>query len=270
MRKLALICLLFGILVSCGEDQINELIEDTKGPLKGRLKAYLRQSQANIDAVFIDIQSVEISAKNDSSSDWSNILENPVRLNILDLANNLDTLLGDYELDAGNYSQIRLILGDNNTVVVNGEEKELKTPSAQQSGLKLKLNATIEEGVTYTIGFDFDAAKSIVTTGNAKNPKYNLKPVIRLITEATSGSVSGVISPASAASDITLYNSTDTLSTYADTVSGSFLIRGVPEGLYSMLVESRNNEYTDSLVTSVDVALGNATVLDTLFLTPKN
>ena len=60
----------------------------------------------------------------------------------------------------------------------------LTTPSAQHSGLKLNVHAELTEGITYKILLDFDAARSIVKTGSGA---YNLKPVIRTITEATSG-----------------------------------------------------------------------------------
>jgi hypothetical protein len=42
-----------------------------------------------------------------------------------------------------------LLLGDKNTVVVGDKTYDLKTPSAQQSGLKLKINQTLVAGATY-------------------------------------------------------------------------------------------------------------------------
>lgn len=39
-------------------------------------------------------------------------------------------LLGEAELEEGTCSQIRLVLGDNNELVVNGESYPLQTPSA--------------------------------------------------------------------------------------------------------------------------------------------
>jgi hypothetical protein len=49
-----------------------------------------------------------------------------------------------------------LLLGDDkNTVVVGDKTYDLKTPSAQQSGLKLKINQTLV-AVTYEFIFDFD------------------------------------------------------------------------------------------------------------------
>jgi hypothetical protein len=61
---------------------------------------------------------------------------------------------------------------------VDGVSYPLSTPSAEQSGLKLQVNATLEAGVVYTILLDFDANKSIVVTGNNT---YKLKPVVSII-----------------------------------------------------------------------------------------
>lgn len=46
--------------------------------------------------------------------------------------------------------------------------------------------------VAYTLMLDFDAAQSIVLTGNGK---YLLKPVIRAIPQSVSGAITGIVSP---------------------------------------------------------------------------
>ncbi|MFT4856776.1 MAG: hypothetical protein ACI9UV_000855 [Algoriphagus sp.] len=71
-------------------------------------------------------------------------------------------------------------------MVKDGYRSELKTPSAEQSGLKIKLEESFEGGRTYSIVIDFDVKKSIVVAGNSGN--IILKPVLRAyMTEATSG-----------------------------------------------------------------------------------
>ena len=99
--------------------------------------------------------------------------------NLLELQNNVTAVLvyGDM-IPAGHITQMRLMLGQTNYVVVDSVAHDLKTPSAQQSGLKIRLDATFEEGHTYEIVLDFDAEKSVVRTGNGK---YLLKPVIKIL-----------------------------------------------------------------------------------------
>ncbi|WP_240916380.1 DUF4382 domain-containing protein [Pedobacter sp. HDW13] len=92
---------------------------------------------------------------------------------------NPDILVASGEMPSGEITEIRLVLNETgNTIVVNGIQQELKTPSAQTSGWKVKLtaNPNLVEGSNYTLLLDFDAAKSIVSTGNGK---YLLKPVVR-------------------------------------------------------------------------------------------
>jgi hypothetical protein len=57
----------------------------------------------------------------------------------------------------------------------------IEYPSAEQSGLKLQVNQTLQEGIMYHVLLDFDANKSIVKLGNGG---YKLKPVIRTVETA--------------------------------------------------------------------------------------
>ena len=81
---------------------------------------------------------------------------------ILRFTNGRDTLLATVRILAKHISQFRFILGDNNTVVVDGITYPLKAPSGQQSGFKVNVDETLTEGVKYEVWTDFDVQKSIV------------------------------------------------------------------------------------------------------------
>jgi hypothetical protein len=49
-----------------------------------------------------------------------------------------------------------LLLGDKEYCGCRDKTYDLKTPSAQQSGLKLKINQTLVAGATYEFMLDFD------------------------------------------------------------------------------------------------------------------
>src|SRR5688572_26730265 len=158
-----------------------------------KLQVWLTDAPGDYQEVKIDVQGVEIHAsENDDGKGWTSVNVKTGIYDLLELTNGLDTLLGEVELPAGKISQIRLKLGDNNSLVTDGQTFDLSTPSAQQSGLKLQIHQTLEEGITYKILLDFDVARSIVKTGNGN---YKLKPVIRTITEAQSGAIKGVVDP---------------------------------------------------------------------------
>ena len=142
-----------------------------------RLVVRLTDAPADYQEVNVDIQSVEVNV---SGSGWTSLENtNSGVYNLLDLTNGLSVVLADAEIPAGYVSQLRLVLGDNNTLKMDDVIHDLSTPSAQQSGLKLQVNTDLIAGITYEILLDFDAARSVVKAGNSG--KHNLKPVIRAI-----------------------------------------------------------------------------------------
>jgi len=104
-------------------------------------------------------------------------------------------LLGTAVLPAGTYSQVRLILEPNPTAPgqdpVNyvtlpsdpATKVPLKTPSGQQSGLKVLGRFVVQPGVINAIALDFDPNTAIVERGNTpQSEKYILKPTgIRIV-----------------------------------------------------------------------------------------
>ena len=231
------------------------------------MSVYLVDGPAAYDKVNIDIQSVQVKSSTDvSESDWQSLtIPRTGIYNLLDFKNGLETLLGTIQLPAGKISQIRLILGPNNSVVVGGATYPLTTPSAQQSGLKLAINADLVAGVDYKIWIDFDAARSIVQTGSGS---YILKPVIRTFTQAESGAIKGLVLPVAAKGWVfAIVNATDTVSsTPADFATGAYLLRGMPAATYKVAFHATSGTYRDTTFTNVGVTNGNVTDLGTLTL----
>lgn len=180
------------------------------------------------DAVYIDLQGIEITGNSDNAVSLNMY---PGIFNLLNFTNGVDTLISSGNLEDARVEQIRLILGPNNTVMVDGVSYPLSTPSAEQSGLKIQVHQTLQAGVQYNVLLDFDANKSIVFKGNGS---YSLKPVIRTIEVATSGSIKGKITPIGTLAFVT---ATSGIS-YSSNVSatGDFLIMGLPAGTYSFTV----------------------------------
>ncbi|MCP4311795.1 MAG: DUF4382 domain-containing protein [Bacteroidetes bacterium] len=182
--------------------------------------------------------------------------------NLLEFVNGKDTLLADDLLPAGFISQIRLVLGEDNTVMIDSMLHDLKTPSAQQSGLKLQVHEEFIAGESYSYIIDFVVEKSIVNTGNGK---YILKPVLRVFTEAVTGSIQGVVSPVRARPLVMALIDDDTVSTYADTISGAFMIRGLAEGSYDVEF-SPVEGFRDTLISGLSVSSGQTTEMMPVFI----
>ena len=207
------------LIPACNKDDKNQ----------AHLSVRMTDAPANYDAVMVDVQGVEVIG---AGGAVVMLNANKGIYNLLDFTNGMDTLIASGDLDAGTISQIRLILGDNNSVVVNNVVYHLSTPSAEQSGLKLQIHQTFEAGVSYSVLLDFDANQSIVLKGNGE---YQLKPVIRTINAAISGSIKGSISPISLGTTITATSNGVVYSTVAN-LTGHFMIAGLPAGTYSITV----------------------------------
>lgn len=222
-----------------------------------KMNVRLTDAPGEYDEVNIDVQAVEI-IYNDSDRVTMNAVR-PGVYNLLDLTNGLDTLIATEDIPSGEISQIRLILGENNTVMVDSTLRDLNTPSAQQSGLKINFHETLVSGITYEVTLDFDASRSIVLTGNNK---YQLKPVIRAFVGAISGSIEGHVNPDSAVSYTFVIDNTDTIGTLPDS-TGYFRINGLPAGSHDVNFTALA-PYTDQTVNGVNVTLGQVTDIDTV------
>jgi hypothetical protein len=260
-RKLMILGLLAlvtcGILSSCKKDSS----EQQGGTAK--LNVHLTDGPADYDAIFIDVQRVEIHS---DVSGWVSVAPVvPGVYNLLDFSNGLDTLLCAATLPAGSISQMRLVLGNNNSIVVNGTSHPLSTPSAQQSGLKFNIHEELAVNGSYDIWIDFDAGKSIVEHGNGD---YSLKPVIRTYTALTNGKIKGFVLPLSANAVVYAINGADTFSAIP-AVDGHFLFCGLPQGTYSLWVDAGvNTGLQDWLQANVTVTFGTITDVGVITLLP--
>jgi hypothetical protein len=221
----------------------------------------LTDAAADYQEVNVEIREVQINSQTgDPQSGWQAVQIKQGVYNLLKFRNGLDTLLGNIDLPAGRISQVRLILGSNNTIKIGGQVSNLTTPSGQQSGLKIQVNSDIKEGVTYTILLDFDAAKSIVATGSGK---YNLKPVIRSVTEALTGAIKGKVNPI-VSTPVYAIAGTDTVSTYSSATTGGFLFKGMGVGTYRLVFQPATGPLVEKA--GVTVVVGSVTDVGTVQL----
>jgi len=246
---LVIAALIITLIISCSK--VNDKDNLSK------ITFHLTDAPAVYDKVNIDIVGIQVII-NDSIID----LETQSGVyNLLDFVNGKDTLIVEQEIPFGMLSQIRLLLGDNNNLMIGEDPFDLKTPSAQQSGLKLNVHQEFLPGVAYEYTIDFDAGKSIVKTGNGE---YILKPVIKVFSEAVSGTIEGVILPANARPMIyAISELDDTSSTFSDTLSGRFMFRGLSEGKYDLDFIPLT-PFNDTTLKDISVQTGSVTKLDTL------
>lgn len=264
--KLSILSLLLLTFYNCSNDSSNTPSQGQDGTAHISIK--LVDGPGNYDQVFVDIVDVMIKMNDNSNGDsgWKSAGATGGVYDLLTLTGGQDAVLvDDYEVLAGELSQIRLVLGDNNYVVKDGVEYDLKTPSAQQSGLKLKVNQTVEGGYLYAFVLDFDVAKSIVDAGNSNN--IILKPVIYASLEAASGIIQGVISPSDFQTEVSVMVDGETITTYANSENGgAFMLYGVPAGTYDLTISPDPSTNYIGQVIPVDVVNGQITDVGTIEL----
>jgi hypothetical protein len=239
---------------------------DSNSSGNARMQVFLSDDPGAFDAVYIDVQDVRINLSSDTANGWQSLSGvHAGSYNLLTLVNDQDTMLADSDIPASRIEQIRLVLGPNNYVVVNGQQIPLETPSAQQSGLKLNIHQDVSAGVLYQLMMDFDVAHSIVQTGNNH---YILKPTIRTSLIAAGGSIKGVVNPFNFQTGVAVFRGpNDTVTTtFNSALNGGYLVRGLAPGTYSLYFKPTNNTYRDSVVTGISVTNGNVTAVDTLRL----
>jgi hypothetical protein len=240
---------------------------DTTSSGTSSMNLYLTDAPADYQAVWIDIQQVMVKTSNDTSGNgWVSVpLLHPGKYNLLDFRNGKDTLLGGVDLPAGKISQIRLILGESNKLVLdNGTSVDLKTPSGQESGIKLNVDADLKSGIPYELVLDFDAARSIVKAGNSG--QYILKPVIRTFAKAAGGAIQGVVLPDSANAHVIAIAGTDTLGAIPD-ASGAYKFWGIPAGNYTLTFSADSTSgFKSDTINNIAVTVGNTTMVDTVRL----
>lgn len=265
-KRLLMLVFLFSFLVgSAFVVSCNDSTSPENG--SGEIKLIMVDSPADYNQVNIVVTRVEIhKTDTDESSGWFVINDISATYDLLTLRNGASTVLGTAKLDAGHYSQIRLVIGAGSNVVVGGITHPLEIPSGEESGMKLNHAFEIQPGLLYELILDFDAERSIVLTGSGK---YLLKPVIRVVPVVISGSVSGIINPAFAAGNVYAINGTDTAATIADPLTGSFKVMALLQQTYRVEIHATDIVYADTTFSDVTVIAQKNNDLGTINLRHK-
>ncbi len=254
-------------LGGCQRESVNTATgPEGSGSMLGAIVVRLMDAPAAYDSVNIVVDSVRVHVESaDSVGGWITVSRSPAVYNLLDYTSGRDTVIAEAPVPAGYYSQLRLYIGSGSNVVVSGMRHPLEVPSGSQSGLKLNIQAAIAPGVKYVAALDFDAARSIVVTGNGR---YMLKPVIKVVTTAVSGSLSGMVSPDTTHATVWAIAGTDTSSTLADT-TGYFKFPFLVPGGYSLQIVPADTTYADTTLSNVSVFAAQNTDVGTIVLRKK-
>ena len=234
-------------LVSCNDD-------DSSANAQYSYKVRMTDAPGPYDAVYIDVRGVEVIGSNGATM----TLDTEAQVyNLLDLSNGVSIEIASDMVETPNVNQVRLILGTNNSVVVDGQTYPLSTPSAQQSGLKINVNQQLETNVANTLLIDFDAHQSVVEEGNGT---YSLKPVLRMVESDIQGSISGSLSVTAVNATITAESTTGATYTTVVNENGAFQLVGLSAGTYTVTI-TPESPLLPEIITNVQVTAGSETAL---------
>ncbi|MDP2983747.1 MAG: DUF4382 domain-containing protein [Candidatus Latescibacter sp.] len=244
------------LLWGCSKDETT-----TGNPTVGTVKVHLTDGPGDFEKVNITFSEITANLKT-GEENWIVINNQSQTLDLLTLTNGITSVLGEKQLDPGQYGQIRLKI-TKAEVVVKGTTYTLDVPSGATSGLKLGSGFTILPGITTELVVDFDAARSIHAMGNKQN--YKLNPVLRLIVKAESGAVSGKVVNYQNSPLAYAIAGTDTVaSALVKKDSGGFLLGFLPAGSYTVAVaDTLNKKFSRA---DVMVTVGNTTNLGDITL----
>lgn len=82
----------------------------------------------------------------------------------------------------------------------------------------------------------------------------------------TNGRIQGTAMPLDALSTVLAIKGTDTFGAIPSVTTGGFLISGLSDGSYSLIIDAANPLYRDTIITGVNVTFGNITNVGTIQL----
>ncbi len=157
------------LITSCSKDD-----SDSKTTT---LQVRLTDAPTAYEEVNVDIREVRVKFSDDSTNNgWVTLNTYPGIYNLLAYQNGVDTLLATGNFPVQVLKEIRFVLGSNNTIKEAGIVYPLTVPSGSESGLKLKINRSLNATLE-TIIIDFDAALSVHKDGTGD---YKLRPVLKI------------------------------------------------------------------------------------------
>jgi hypothetical protein len=234
-------------------------------------------------AVYVTITEVQVHM---SGGAWKVVGSPNKTYNLLDLINGVREELGISDLAAGDYTQMRLIIGDtadgginilskqhpsaNYVIDWNDVDHALKIPSGFQTGVKIVHGFTISPNQTTELILDFNASESVVVAGNSG--QWLLKPTIKVLNTKECSIIRGTVREGNQGLDGVLvsaqiYNPSatdikDEVVTEASTVTdekGQYKIFIKP-GTYNIVAYSI--DYKPAVECSVDLVSGVTENLD--------
>lgn len=261
MKKI-LSLLFIGILIlsfGCETDSTDINQDGATGTIA--IQAFDAPFQGDVEHIYLNIIEVSVhkasaDSSEESEEEWLILSDTDTTIDFLELVNGQMASLLEENLEVGQYSQLRLLLGDSSAIVVDGTSYELKVPSGTQSGVKLNLGFDIAADEIIEIFLDFDAARSI--NKHPRRDEYSMTPTFKVFKSILSGTIAGTVTDSSGTGleDIVINAvvGNDSTATITDNTGNYQFI--LLEGTYDISAQGYNMT-SDTTYSSVSLPAGN-------------
>jgi hypothetical protein len=200
---------------------------------------------------------------NNKSLIWDTLSISAGIYNLMQLRNGTDSLLGSGVYVTGKVLKIQITLGDSNSIYTDSTTSYPLVVFGPNPYFDINVSRDNISSVTnneFETWLDFNLERSVFFW----NGTFLLKPYITVFNDIVSAKISGQVLPFGVSPLVTVYNAADTL--YAiPNWNGTYLIRGVPAGTYSINFKG-NNGYQDTTINNIVVDSMKVTNVPTITL----
>jgi hypothetical protein len=229
------------------------------------LNISLVDSPGDYEEVNIEIDSVQVKFQD---NDWTSLKDFKSGIyNLLDYTAGHELFVTSQQMPSTMLTQIRVMLGGNNSVVVHGTTYKLVTPGGTESGYKIVVNQALDPGKDVQMVIDFDASSSVRESSGI----YLLRPVIKAYNKSATGSISGKVFPEDLNISIQVYANGVIASTFAPKGVSDFIVSGLPEGTYQVIFDPGTQSGYQQFTTdsNIIVTKGNTQDIGTINVVPE-
>ena len=172
-KFLAFLTILMIAVTGCSE---TELLEETES---ARLQVKISATDSNYDAIFLDFKEIHLKMVDDERDPncWWKVNSIAGVHDLSDLTSGSYALLADgVSAPSGMVYDIKIVLGENNVLVKEGQRYDLFTNVIQLENLQMRTLQHFDENTSYVFFVEFDATRSIVQ--GPINEQFILHPVV--------------------------------------------------------------------------------------------
>ena len=246
-------------LFGCSDD-------DSTSPKFGTINMRMTDAPADVDEINLVIREVSIHrGDGDDEGGWEVLRTDTMDVDLLTLRNGVFLNLANARVPAATYTQIRLLLDEGSTIVVDGVTHPLVVPSGLTSGYKIIGTYQVPADGLLDLALDFDAARSVHLTGSGV---WMLKPTVRAMPFSSAGAIKGRVLPENVETTVYAIQAADTVGSAITLDDGRFQVSVLPAGTYSVAFDPEG-AYRDTTLTGVNVITGATTDVGDVQLTPQ-